>query len=103
MSLGGAVARCEPAQGSYVMGEFLLFWTLQLFVFLTGVAVGHSILQYKIRQQEGKNKMMELKVMEKRQEILRQGKVVANDLEEALYKAKIQQEIDDIIRKDGPA
>ena len=88
--------------GGY-MGEFLLFWVLQLFVFLVGVAVGHSILLLKIRHQEGKNRMMELKVLEKRQEILRQGKIVANDLEEALYKAKIQQEIDDIIRKDDPA
>lgn len=83
------------------MGEFLLFWALQLFVFLVGVAVGHSVLLYKVRQQEGRNRMLELKVLEKRQEVLRQGKVIASDLEDALYRARIQQEIDDIIRKDG--
>jgi hypothetical protein len=85
------------------MGEFLLFWILQLFVFLVGAAVGHSVLLYRIRQQESKNRMLELKVLEKRQEVLRQGKVMANDLEDALYKARIQQEIDDIIRKNRPA
>ncbi|MBD3242794.1 MAG: hypothetical protein GF331_19535 [Chitinivibrionales bacterium] len=85
------------------MGEFLLFWILQLFVFLVGVTVGHSVLLYKIRQQEGKNRSTELKILERRQEVLRQGKVIASDLEEALYKARIQQEIDDIIRKGGPS
>ena len=84
------------------MGEFLLFWLLQRFVFLVGVAVGHTILLYKVRQQEGKNRMLELKVLEKRQEVLQQGKVIAGDFEEAVYKARIQQEIDDIISKDGP-
>ncbi len=82
------------------MGEFMLFWILQLFVFLLGVAVGHSVLLYKIRQQESRNRMLELKVLEKRQEVLRQGKIIASDLEEALYKTRLQQEIDDIIRKD---
>jgi hypothetical protein len=85
------------------MGEFVLLWVLQLFVFLAGVAVGHSIMRYKIRQQEGRNRIVELKVLEKRQEILRQGKLIANDIEEAIYKVRIQQEIDNIIRKDRPA
>ncbi len=82
------------------MHEFVLFWILQIFVFLVGVAVGHSILLYKIRQQENRNRMLELQILEKRHEVLRQGKIIANSLEEALYKAKLQQEIDDIIRKD---
>ncbi len=82
------------------MGEFLLFWILQLFVFLTGVAVGHSILLYKIRRQEGRNRALEVQIMQKRQEVLHQGKIVASNIEEALYKAKLQQEIDDIIRRD---
>jgi hypothetical protein len=81
------------------MSEFLLFWVLQLFIFLTGVAVGHSVLLYKIRRQEGKNRALELQIMEKRQEVLHHGKVVANNIEEALYKARLQQEIDDIIRR----
>jgi len=81
------------------MGELVLFWILQLFVFLVGAAVGHTVLLYRVRQQEGRNKLLELKLMEKRQEILQQGRLVANNLEEVLYKAKIQREIDDIIRR----
>lgn len=81
------------------MGELVLFWILQLFVFLVGVAVGHTILLYRVRQQEGRNKQLDLKVMEKRREILQQGRMVAHNLEDALYKARIQREIDDIIRR----
>jgi hypothetical protein len=32
--------------------------------------------------------------------VLKEGKQIARDLEEVLYQAKVQQEIDDIIKKD---
>lgn len=81
------------------MGELTLFWILQVLVFLAGIAVGHTFLKYKVRQQETRSRMLELKLMEKRQEVLQQGKIVAGNLEEVLFKAQVQSEIDDITRR----
>jgi hypothetical protein len=39
-------------------------------------------------------------VLEKRAAVLQEGKQIAHDLEEVLYQAKVQQEIDNIIKKD---
>ncbi|MDG5814599.1 hypothetical protein QA601_05900 [Chitinispirillales bacterium ANBcel5] len=78
----------------------LIFWIVQAFILLLGIAVGHSFILLKIRKEENKKRELELALLKKRAEILKQGKKVADDLEEVLYKAKIQQEIDDIIRKD---
>jgi hypothetical protein len=54
----------------------------------------------RLRREENRRRELELTLLEKRTEILKQGRKVAQDLEDALYKAKVQQEIDDIIRKD---
>jgi predicted alpha/beta-fold hydrolase len=84
------------------MAEGLLFFYLiQVFILLLGISLGHSILLLKIRHEENRKKELELALLEKREDILQQGKKIAHDLEEVLYKAKVQQEIDDIIRKNG--
>lgn len=84
------------------MSEGLLFFYLiQVFILLLGISVGHSVLLLKIRHEENRKKELELALLEKRADILQQGKKIAHDLEEVLYKAKVQQEIDDIIRKNG--
>jgi hypothetical protein len=81
---------------------FVIYWLIQIFILLLGISIGHSILQLKIRREENRKRELELSLLEKRTEILQQGKKIAHDLEEVLYKAKVQQEIDDIIRKDEP-
>jgi uncharacterized membrane-anchored protein YhcB (DUF1043 family) len=85
-----------------MIGDYVLFWALQLMVLILGIAVGHSVLLLKIRREQNKSKALELALLEKRKEILTQGRKVATDLEEVLYQAKIQQEIDNITRNDRP-
>lgn len=83
------------------MEGMLLFWLIQVFVLLLGVSIGHSVLLLKIRHEENRKRELELALLEKRSDILQQGRKIAHDLEEVLYKAKVQQEIDDIIKKNG--
>jgi uncharacterized membrane-anchored protein YhcB (DUF1043 family) len=78
----------------------LLFWTVQAFVLLMGIAIGHSFILFRLRREENRKRELELSLLEKRTDVLRQGRKVAQDLEEALYRAKVQQEIDDIIQKE---
>jgi len=80
--------------------KYFLFWIVQAFILLFGVAIGHSFLLFRLRREENRRRELELTLLEKRTDVLRQGRKVAHDLEEALYRAKVQQEIDDIIRKD---
>jgi uncharacterized membrane-anchored protein YhcB (DUF1043 family) len=80
--------------------KYIVFWMVQALILLFGVAIGHSFLLLRLRREENRRRELELTLLEKRTEILKQGRKVAQDLEDALYKAKVQQEIDDIIRKD---
>lgn len=82
--------------------NFLLFWLIQAFILILGVSLGHSAILLKLRHEENRKKELELTLLEKRADILQQGKKIAQDLEDVLYKAKVQQEIDDIIKKDEP-
>jgi hypothetical protein len=74
-------------------------WFVQLFVFLFGVAIGHSIIQLRIRREENRKKELELALLEKRAELQPESTLTAFDLEDALYKARVRQEIDDILSK----
>lgn len=78
---------------------FLLLFLVQVFILLLGISIGRSIILLRLRSEENRKRELELSLMEKRSDILVQGKKIAHDLEEVLYKAKIQQEIEDIIRK----
>jgi hypothetical protein len=79
--------------------EYLIFWIIQVFILLLGISLGHSMLLFKMRKEENKKRELELALFEKRAAILSEGKQIAHDLEEVLYKAKVQQEIDDILKK----
>jgi len=79
---------------------FILLLLVQVFILLLGISIGRSIVLLRLRTEENRKRELELSLMEKRSDILVQGKKIAHDLEEVLYKAKVQQEIDDIIRKD---
>jgi hypothetical protein len=82
-----------------MVGESLLFLTLQIFVLLLGISIGRSILILKTRREENKRRELELALLEKRASVLKEGKQIAHDLEEVLYQAKVQQEIENIIKK----
>jgi hypothetical protein len=79
--------------------EYLIFWIAQIFVLLLGLSIGHSILIVRIRREENRRRELEIALLEKRAEVLKEGKQIAHDLEEVLYKAKVQQEINDILKK----
>ena len=85
-----------------VFSDFLILWILQLFIFVLGISVGHAFLVLRIRREENRRRELEIAFLEKRDEVLQHGKQIANDLEEVLYKAKVAQEISDMIRKDKP-
>lgn len=76
-----------------------VIWFIEAFIFLLGVSIGHSIILYRIQREETRKKELELALLEKRTNLLSRSKQIAHDLEEALYNAKVQQEIDDILRK----
>jgi hypothetical protein len=76
-----------------------VIWFIQIFVFLLGVAIGHSIILLKIHREENRKKELDLALLEKRADIMSQSRQIATDLEDALYTAKVRQEIDDILRK----
>lgn len=88
--------------GFSMLEHYVFFWLIQAFILMLGVSLGHSIILLRLRHEENRKKELELALLEKRADILQQGKKIAHDLEEVLYKAKVQQEIDDIIKKDEP-
>ena len=79
--------------------SFIILLLIQVFILILGISLGHSIVLLRLRKEENRKREFELSLLEKRSTILMQGKKIAHDLEEVLYKAKIQQEIEDIIRK----
>lgn len=83
-------------------GDIFIFWMVQVLVFLLGVSIGHSILILRIRREENRKRELELALLDKRHEAIKEGKMGAN-LEEVLYHARIQREIDEITRKNPPS
>jgi hypothetical protein len=75
-----------------------VFWFVQIFIFLLGVAVGHSIILLRIYREENRKRELELALSEKKSDILpQQVSQPGADLEEEQYNARIRQEIDDIL------
>lgn len=83
-----------------MFAESLLFWMAQFFILILGISIGRSILILKLRREENKRRELEQSLLEKRITVLQEGKQIAHDLEEVLYQAKVQQEIENIIKKD---
>jgi hypothetical protein len=65
------------------------------------IALGRSLVLYKLRKEENRKREFELAILEKRNQIISNGKHIVDNLEEVLYKTKVQQEIDNITRKNG--
>jgi len=80
--------------------KYLVFWMIQAMILLFGLAIGHSFLLLRLRREENRRRELDLTLLEERTEILNRGLKVAQNLEDVLYKAKVHQEINDIIRKE---
>ncbi len=80
---------------------YILITVVNLFILLLGVSIGRSIILLKVRREENRKRELELELLEKRVEVIERGKAVASNLEELIYKAHVQQEIDKIMRKKG--
>jgi hypothetical protein len=80
---------------------YILITIVNLLVLLLGVSVGRSVLLLKIRREENRRRELELELLEQRSDIIERGKLVAADLEDLIYRAHVQQEIDKLIRKKG--
>jgi KaiC/GvpD/RAD55 family RecA-like ATPase len=81
--------------------EHLVFVIINIFVLIFGISLGRSILVLKLRKEENRKRELELELLEKRTTVLKQGRKIASNLEELLYKAQIQKEIEQIIRDKG--
>lgn len=82
--------------------DYFVTTLINLLVLFLGVSIGRSIVLLQFRKEENKKRELELKLLEKRAEVLQHGKRIATNLEDLLYKAQVQQEIDKIIRKKDP-
>jgi hypothetical protein len=79
--------------------EYVVFWIIQIFILILGLSIGHSILIIRKRKEENRRRELELSLLEKRTQELQESKKTARYLEEVLFKAKVQQEINDILKK----
>ncbi len=84
-----------------MVDAFLLISIGNVFILLLGVSIGRSVVLLKMRREENRKRELELELLERRSEVIERGKLVANNLEELIYKAHVQQEIDKMIRKKG--
>lgn len=70
-----------------------------VFIFLLGITIGHSIFVLQLRKEENRKRELELAILNKRTQVLKESKQISENLEELLYKANVQQEIENILRK----
>ncbi len=67
------------------------------FIFLLGISIGHSIFIIQRRNEENRKREHESSLLNKRFEIMKESKHLSKKLEDLLYKANVQKEIDNII------
>ena len=81
--------------------NYILIAVIGAFLFLLGITVGHAIFVLQLRKEENKKRELELTLLNKRSQVLKESKKISSNLEELLYKANVQQEIENIIKKKG--
>jgi len=79
--------------------SYVLLGVICTFLFLLGITVGHAIFVLQLRREENKKRELELALLDKRSQVLKESKKISHNLEELLYKANVQQEIENIIKK----
>lgn len=75
----------------------LIIVAIFIFTFLLGISIGHSIFILKLRKEENKKRELELEILTRRSQILKESKEISDNIEEYLYNANVRQEIDNII------
>ncbi|MFP4418130.1 MAG: hypothetical protein ACOC41_01925 [Chitinivibrionales bacterium] len=79
--------------------QFLLMTIVNVLILAFGVSLGRSVLFVRMRKEENRKRELELKLLEKRAEVVDEGRQMTENLEELLYQAQVQQEINEMIRK----
>lgn len=79
--------------------EFLLLTIVNVFILALGVSLGRSVLFVRMRREENRKRELELRLLQKRTEVVNEGRQITDNLEELLYQAQVQQEINEMIRK----
>jgi hypothetical protein len=96
-----SLGRIPTRKAERMTGVFVLVTLANLFVLLLGVSVGRALITLRIRREDNRRRELELELMEQRSGIIERGKMVAANLEDLIYRAQVQQEIDKLIRKKG--
>jgi hypothetical protein len=86
-----------------MIDAYVLMAVVNLFVLLLGVSIGRSLILLRLRKEENRKQELELDILEKRTAVIERGRQVATNLEELIYRAHVQQEIEKLIRKKGPS
>lgn len=82
------------------MPYYSLVWTVAcIFIFLLGISIGHSLFTLKMRKEENKKRELELALLTKRSQVIKERKHLSERLEELIYKVNVKKEIDNIIGK----
>ncbi len=79
--------------------NYILLAVTGAFIFLLGITVGHAVFVLQLRREENKKRELELALLNRRSQVLKESKKMSANLEELLYKANVQQEIENILKK----
>lgn len=70
-----------------------------VFLVLLSVSLGRSITLMRLFHEQNRKRQLELDLLAQKSEILKHGKQIAHDLEQVLFTAQVQKEIEDMTRK----
>ena len=82
-----------------MVAYYLLLISAIVFIFLLGVTFGHSLLILKLRKEENKRRELELSILSKKPPAQLKRVSLNESLEEMLFKAEVEKEINNLLRK----
>ena len=82
------------------MPFYFLVWTSAcIFIFLLGISIGHSLFTLKMRKEENQKRELELALLSKRSQVMKESKHLSERLEELIYKVNVKKEIENMTGK----
>ena len=72
---------------------------LALFLFILGIAIGHSAMTLKLRREENVKRDLDEKLSRNKKEILLAGEKISRNIDDLLYKVNLRREIEDITKE----
>ena len=81
--------------------EILLFAFIGLLIFLTGAIIGMVFLRMRIKRIEAKQKELDIELLQKRTDILKETSLLLQNLEKLVYQARVAKEIDDLTEENN--